>query len=186
MQPFPRGDGCTQKISILHDIGNERGFTAQPRSPRQPDPGLQRVLAAGGLEVRDLDGFFAPHLYAAQHPRLAVVAPQRAQVPAEAVAHGPKYVGRGFFERGRLREDVCDRMLRHAAMLGPLTLGDVLHGAEHAKEPARPVPHHIALTADEAHLAVGPHHAVFHVVAAATPKCLGHCRRAHVTICGVE
>src|SRR5205823_8735814 len=35
VQPFLRGDGCTQKISILHDIGTERGFTAQPHSPRQ-------------------------------------------------------------------------------------------------------------------------------------------------------
>jgi len=44
------------EISILHDIGNERGFTAQPHSPRQPDP-ASTCSRGWRLEVRDLDGF---------------------------------------------------------------------------------------------------------------------------------
>src|SRR5260370_6253576 len=77
-------------------------------------------------------------------------------------------------------------MLRHAAMLAPLAVGDVLHGAEHAKEPARLVPDHIALTTHEAHLAVGPGNAIFDVVAPATPKRLRHGCRPRLTGCRVE
>ena len=77
-------------------------------------------------------------------------------------------------------------MLRHEALLGPLALGHVLHGAEHTEWPARLVPHHIALTADDPHLAAGPNRAVLHVVPRPAPKRRRLCCRSHVTVCGVE
>ena len=115
-----------------------------------------------------------PSLDAAQHPRLVVSAPQRAHVPYQALAHRPKYFGNGFIESRRLRQYLGDGVLRHEALLGPLALGDVLDRAEHAAGPARLVPHHIALTVDETHLAVGPDHSVLHVVARATTQRLRH------------
>src|SRR5271154_4906085 len=46
----------------------------------------------------------------------------------------------------------------------PLARGDVLDNAEHAARLPRLVPHHIALTVDDAHLAIGWQHPVLHVV----------------------
>src|SRR2546421_4942864 len=149
VQYFARGDGRAREISIMDDIGNVCGLTAGPDSPRQAYPGLERAVADGGFEFADLNGFFMPHLHVAQHAPLAVGAPQGAHVPYQALAHGPKYSGSCFFESRRLRQYLGDGVLRHAAMLASLALGDVLHSAEHAAGSARLVSHHIAHTADE-------------------------------------
>jgi len=77
-------------------------------------------------------------------------------------------------------------VLRQQALLGPLVLGDVLHRAEHAARPARLVPEHIALAADEPHLAVGPDRAVFHRVPRSAPERRGHGGRPVLTIGRVE
>ena len=66
-------------------------------------------------------------------------------------------------------------MVRQQALLSPLALGDILDRDEHAAGPARLVPPHIALTVDNAHLAVGPDHAVLHVVVRAAPQRLSDC-----------
>ena len=60
-------------------------------------------------------------------------------------------------------------------LLGVSALGDVLDRAEHAAGPARLVPRHLALAVDDAHLAVRPNHAVFHIVTRATTQRLRHC-----------
>ena len=41
------------------------GLLAEPDPARQPDPGHESGLAAGGLKLRDLYGFFMPNLDAA-------------------------------------------------------------------------------------------------------------------------
>src|SRR6266480_4707520 len=186
VQRFARSDGRTLEIRIVDDIGNVGGFTAQPDSPWQPYPGHERSLAGGGLKLRDFYGFLMPDLHAAQHTRLPVVAPQRAQVPSEAVAHGREYFGSCFFESRRLREDLCDRVLRDETMLGPLALGDVLHGAKHAPGSTRLVPHRVALAADAPYLTAGPDGAVFHVVPPPALERVRHGRRPHLTVCRVE
>src|SRR5712692_964532 len=127
-----------------------------------------------------------PHLDAAEHTCLAVEAPQRAQVPYQALAHGLQDFWRGFWERRRPRQYLCDGVLHHETLLGPLALGDVLHRAEYAAGPTRLVPHDIALTVDESHLAVGPDHAVLHIVAPATPQRLRLCLDHDLLIFGVE
>jgi hypothetical protein len=68
-----------------------------------------------------------PHLDAAERTRLAVEAPQRAQVPYQALAHSLKDLWRDVFESRCLREHLGDGVLRHEALLGPLALGDVLN-----------------------------------------------------------
>ena len=70
--------------------------------------------------------------------------------------------------------------------LGPLALSDVLHRAEHEAGPTRVVPQDIALTVDESHLAVGPDHAVLHIIAPATPKRLRHGVDHALLIVGVD
>src|SRR5215475_13271609 len=134
----------------------------------------------------DLDGRFMPHLDAAEHTRLAIEVPQRAQVPDQALAHGPQDLWRGCVESRCLRQDLGDGVLHHETLLGPLALGDVLHRAEHAAGPTRLVPHNIALTVNETHLAVGPDYAVLHIVALATPQRLRHCLDHYLPILGVD
>src|SRR5262249_32296203 len=84
------------------------------------------------------------------------------------------------------RQYLCNGVLRHETLLGPLALGNVLHRAEHAAGPTRLVPHDIALTVDDAHLAVGPNYAVLHIVAPATPQRLRHCLAHDLPIFGVD
>ena len=127
-----------------------------------------------------------PHLHAAQHTRLPIYAPQRAHVPYQALTHSLKDFCSGFLKSSRLRQDLCNGVLRHEPLLGLLAFGDVLHRAEHAAGPARLVPNDIALTMDEAHLAVGPDHSVLHIVARATPKRLRHCFDNDLLIFGVN
>src|SRR5215471_6487018 len=59
-------------------------------------------------------------------------------------------------------------------MLGTLALGDVLHGAEPTPRPAHIVRHKSALSMDKSYLAIGPGHAVLHIVApVASQRCHG-------------
>jgi hypothetical protein len=97
-----------------------------------------------------------------------------------------KYFRRGFFESSGLREHLCDGVLRHEALLGALALSDVLYCAEHSARPARLVSHHVALTMDQSHFAVGPNDSVLDIVAPATPKRLRHCFDHDLSIFGVN
>src|SRR5262249_36328213 len=140
VQPFARGDGCAWEIRVMDDIGNVGRRTAGPDAAWQPAPGKKCARTTRGLKVWGRDGLFMPQLDAAQHPRLAVEAPQRAQVPSQALAHGLQDAWRGFWERPRPRQYLCNDVLRHETLLGLLALGDVLHRAEHAVGPTRLVP----------------------------------------------
>src|SRR5262249_36694833 len=165
VQSFACSDEHAGEIRVLDDIGNVGRFTAGPDAAWQPDAGHERARATRGRKVRGLYGGFMPHLDTAQHTRLAVAAPQHAQVPEQALTHGLQELGRGVFDPRRLRQDLGHSMVRQAALLGPLALGAVLHRSEQAAGRTRLVPYDIALTVHDAHLAVGPDHAVFYVVA---------------------
>src|SRR5215470_10468968 len=108
----------------MGDIGDVGGRTAGPDAAWQPAPGEERVRTTRGLKAWNRDGRFMPHLDAAEHTCLAVEAPQRAQIPVQALAHGLQDFWRGFWERRRLCQDLGDGVLYHETLLGPLALGD--------------------------------------------------------------
>ena len=64
-----------------------------------------------------------------------------------------------------IRKSAEARFARTDLLLRLAQLRDVLQDAELAQRPTGVVPCHVALAADSAHAAVGPRHAIFHVIA---------------------
>ena len=77
-------------------------------------------------------------------------------------------------------------MLDDEPLLCPLALGNVLRRAEHAPGAPCFIPRHITLAVDDAHFAVRPHHAVFHVVARTAPQRSRHRLHHDLLIFGVD
>ena len=170
VQHLAGGDRRPHELGVPRDVGDVDGLSTEPDAPRQPDPGQERALAAGRLEFRDIDPRGVPDLHAPQYPGFPVDAPQRAHVPAQAFPHRLEDLRGRLFERRHRRQDLGDRVLGEEPLLGELALGDVLERSEQAARLARLVGQHVALAADEAHLAAGPDDAVLDVVPPAAPE----------------
>src|ERR1700760_4674084 len=112
----------------MNDIGNVFGLKAGPHPARESQARSESELPADSFKFRDFYRRFMPKLDTAQRLGLPVHAPERAHVPSQALAHSPQYSRSGFFDRGRFRQNLCDRVLHAKAFLAALAILDVVGG----------------------------------------------------------
>src|SRR5439155_460725 len=117
VQPLASGDGRAAEVRVVNDVGNAHGSTTGPDAPRQPDASAERAGERRGRELRDGHGFLVPYLDAAQDFLLSIDAPQRAEIPIQKLAHGPKDVWHSLLEGRSLGQRLGDDVLRQEPLV---------------------------------------------------------------------
>jgi hypothetical protein len=71
-----------------------------------------------------------PQLGVAEYTRFPIDAPQRTEVPSQTLAHCLEDLWRSFIERGSVRQDSRNAVLREQALLGAPALGYIDEGSD--------------------------------------------------------
>ena len=117
VQPLASGDGRASEVRVVNNVGNAYGSATGPDAPRQPDASAERAGERRGRELRDGHGFLVPYLDAAQDFLLSIDAPQRAEIPIQKLAHGPKDVWHSLLEGRSLGQRLGDDVLRQEPLV---------------------------------------------------------------------
>ena len=84
MKAFARRNGCAEKAWVIGNVSDASRSPAGPDLAREPDTAFEGARPSRGLELRGLQRWLVPELFATQNPGPIVDAPECAHVPIEA------------------------------------------------------------------------------------------------------